>query len=60
MARSVRLTSATPSSGADPLRECRCVFAIDVHPARTLNVEEAVRDELNSKLMRCATLLQHV
>ena len=38
---------------ADPLRECRAVFVIDVHPARTLSVQEAVRDELNSKLMRC-------
>ena len=37
---------------ADPLRECRAVFIVDVHPARTLSVQEAVRDELNSKLMR--------
>ena len=44
-----------PAGGvvADPLRECRAVFTIDVHPARTLSVQEAVRDELNSKLMRC-------
>ena len=44
-----------PAGGvvADPLRECHAVFTIDVHPARTLSVQEAVRDELNSKLMRC-------
>jgi hypothetical protein len=51
---------APAGSVADPLRECRAVFLIDVHPARTLSVQEAVRDELNSKLMRCVPpLLLH-
>ena len=60
MSRGVRARVAAPEGGAaggagstDPLRECCCEFVVDVHPARTLNAQEAVRDELNSKLMRC-------
>lgn len=49
-------TRAAGGAVSDPLRECRAVFKIDIHPARTLNVQEAVRDELNSKLMRCVQL----
>ena len=60
MSRGVRVQAAARTrapaggaAGADPLRECLCVFVSDVHPARMLNAQEAVRDELNAKLMRC-------
>jgi hypothetical protein len=35
------------------LLELKVVFNIDLHPSRTLLVKEAVRDELNARLMRC-------
>lgn len=31
----------------------RATFHVTLHPARTLNVEDACRDELTSRLMRC-------
>jgi hypothetical protein len=39
--------------GESPLRRLTVDFSLDLHPSRTLNPTQAVRDELNSRLMRC-------
>jgi len=42
------------ASGDPPLLEAKVVFTVDLHPSRTLAIQDAIRDELNAKLMRCA------
>lgn len=38
------------------MRQLSLRWQVDVHPGRSLEVEEAVRDELNGRLMRCGTV----
>jgi len=45
--------AAAGADSSSALRELRVLFSIDLHPSRTLQLLEAVRDELNSRLMRC-------
>ena len=43
---------------ADPsLRQLKLRLEVDVHPARTHQSQDALRDELNSRLMRCDAVL---
>ncbi len=60
MARALAAAASLPAEvdeggeASAPLRSVQVVFSIDLHPSRTLQLREAVADELNARLMRCA------
>jgi hypothetical protein len=56
MAAAVAAAQLDSGAVGDSLRELRVVFSIDLHPAATLQLVAAVREELNSRLMRCGAL----